>query len=126
MTAAMTRFALAAGLLTLALCRTAAADGFAETVSDLPLMPGLTEQTEHAMVFDKPNGRIVELAAAGPVDPSAVLGFYGRTLPQLGWRPRATGPDGARFVRADEELSIAVDAPTGGATTVRFSLTPRD
>src|SRR3546814_6431381 len=84
-------------------------------------MPGLTEQADTAVVFDKPTGRIVEVAATGPVDPAAVIGFYGRTLPQLGWRQARAALESALFVREGETLTIVVGAPPDGGTTVPFS-----
>lgn len=116
---------LVAGLLALALGRAAAADEFVRAISDLPLMPGLADRTGDAVVFDKPTGRIVEATAAGPVDPDAVVGFYGGTLPQLGWQPAVLDPRRATFLREDEMLSITVDAGPGGGAVVQFSLSPR-
>ena len=88
-------------------------------VEDLPLMPGLAEVEGAGVVFDKPDGRIVEAYAQGEVARGSVLAFYRKTLPQLGWR--AVGA--ARFQREDETLSLDfLDA--GGALIVRFSLVP--
>ena len=91
---------------------------FFATVSDLPLMPGLTESAETALVFDKPSGRIVEVAATGAVSATTVRSFYGETLPQLGWVA-----DGTRFLREGEVLTLAVKESAVGVT-VRFSIAP--
>lgn len=124
---AMFRYAptLAAGFFAMVLATALpAAEQFARSITDLPLMPGLAEQAESTVVFDKPNGRIVEFTATGAVDPEAVIGFYAETLPQLGWRQEQAAPGAARFMREREILSISV-APGGDVTAVQFSLAPR-
>jgi hypothetical protein len=67
----------------------AGADGFFTSVKDLPLMAGLHEVPGTALLYDKPEGRLVELVARGPVSKKAAQDFFARTLPQLGWQPRA-------------------------------------
>jgi hypothetical protein len=89
-------------------------------IQDLPLMPGLTEVDGAGLVFDKPNGRIVESYARGDVEASAVRSFYRATLPQLGWRLAADGD----FVREGESLMIESEDGQAGLT-VRFVLRPR-
>jgi hypothetical protein len=88
-------------------------------VEDLPLMPGLAEVEGAGVIFDKPDGRIVEAYAQGEVARDAVLAFYRQTLPQLGWR--ATGA--AAFRREGEALSLDF-LDGGGALIVRFTLVP--
>ena len=76
--------ALLMGLALLSLPVQAQNPGFIEQVTDLPLMPGLSELRGAGVVFDKPDGRIVEAYAEGGVDREAVLDFYYNTLPELG------------------------------------------
>jgi hypothetical protein len=93
--------------------------GFVKEVADLPLMPGLREVKDAGVVFDKPDGRIVEAYAQGEVARAEVLSFYDKTLPQLGWRKAGA----ASFRREGENLSL--DFPDGsGILVVRFTLTP--
>ncbi|MEX0921532.1 MAG: hypothetical protein WD489_00435 [Rhodovibrionaceae bacterium] len=94
-------------------------DGFISNVPDLPLMPGLEEVPEQAIVFDKPEGRIVETFAIGLVTQDAVIAFYRETLPQLGWT--ATGP--ASYKREGEQLVLAF-TPGHDSLIVRFMLSP--
>lgn len=95
--------------------------GFVADVEDLPLMPGLSEIAGAGLVFDKPEGRIVEAYARGSLTPEAVLAFYRRSLPQLGWV--ATGP--AAYHREGERLDLEVlGQDTSGTLVVRFSLSP--
>lgn len=89
-------------------------------IQDLPLMPGLVEVVGAGLVFDKPNGRIVETYARGNVEAAAVTSFYRSTLPQLGWRLAGDGG----FVREGETLVIETE-PGEAGLTVRFVLRPR-
>ena len=127
MPSAVRRYSLSAALLAVLALGAAGApparaqvQSYIAQVEDLPLMPGLAEIEGAGVVFDKPDGRIVEAFAQGDVARDAVLSFYGKTLPQLGWRA-----DGAaRFWRESESLSLDF-LDGGGALIVRFTLVPR-
>jgi hypothetical protein len=114
---------LAVGLA--AACGAAAQDtrvAFVSGIEDLPLMPGLAEIDETAMVFDTPGGRIVEALASGPVSRDQVVRFYAATLPQLGW-----SADGETlFRREGETLELHFSDPSivAGQLAVRFALAP--
>ena len=120
-----------AGALALALLAApAAATDYLEAVADLPLAPGLVEDRQAAMVFDKPGGRIVEASASGRDSAPAVAAFYRETLPQLGWAREggdaaaAAGTIRLAFTRASERLALViVDGP--GGVMVRFAIAPR-
>lgn len=96
------------------------ADRFVSGIVDLPLMPGLEEIDGSAMVFSKPQGRIVEVSARGAVTSDAVRFFYGRTLPQLGWRPRQNGG----WQRDNEVLQFNMKQTNAGLV-IEYSLTPQ-
>ena len=66
-----------------------AADNFVFGFEDLPLMDGLTQVAQDSVLFDTPQGRIVQASAVGAVSQTAVTEFYNQTLPQLGWIPVA-------------------------------------
>ncbi len=99
-----------------------AGEAFFDGIDDLPLMPGLAERPGERSTFDTAAGRIVARAAQGPVTRDAVLRFYGDTLPQLGWRPVASGV----FTRGGEKLQIDFPARPAGtrALDVRILITP--
>ncbi len=100
--------------------RPAAADTYLSAVDDLPLMAGLKEALGQGVVFDAPQGRIVQAYASGPLSPAEVRKFYAATLPQLGWR--ADGP--LRFNREGERLTLEITETGGASVTVLFILTP--
>lgn len=62
--------------------------GFLSTIGDVPLAEGLQELAEGGFVFDKPEGRIVQITAARSADISqaALVSFYSKSLPNLGWQ----------------------------------------
>lgn len=101
----------------------ALADGgrFVAGTSDLPLMDGLVEDNDATLIWDKPEGRIVEAEAHGNVSADQVASFYRLTLGQLGWVPTAND---LVFVREDEKLTITVD-DSSTPTAVHFTLEPK-
>lgn len=99
------------------------AGSFLGEVDDLPLMTGLTPLQNTGVVFDSPQGRIVEVYTAGKVTRADVLTFYGEALPQLGWIAEDVGNEGAAWRRDDEVLKLMFSG-TGPILTVHFSLAP--
>jgi hypothetical protein len=99
----------------------ALAEDFVPGTEDLPLMPGLVAVANSGVVFDKPQGRIVEAQAKGKVKRDAVERFYGETLPALGWENAGR----QRWRREKEALAIDIKG-RDGAITVGFTLTPRE
>lgn len=94
--------------------------GFVAGTEDVPLMPGLRNIDEQLVVFDKPEGRIVEAEARGRVKRAAVEKFYAATLPQLGWV--ADGP--RAWHREKEGLRLEFKGRDGDLR-VGFTLLPR-
>ena len=94
---------------------------FFTELSDIPLMPGLYELTDKAMVFDKPEGRIVESAAVSETENAIqIRAFYNSALPQLGWVRQ--GDDS--YIRGDEVLRLGTDS--GPVLTVlKITVFPR-
>jgi hypothetical protein len=96
------------------------APGFLAGTEDVPLMPGLSNDASTLVVFDKPQGRIVEVEAKGKVTRAAVAKFYDESLPALGW-----SADGASsWTREGEGLRYAFKGRDGDLR-VAFSLAPR-
>ena len=96
-----------------------AAERFFSAIGDLPVMEGLVEVADARMVFDKPEGRIVQVAASGTVSRTDVLRFYTGVLPRLGW----TRAEDGTFRREGERLSLQIEAGDG-TLMVHFSLSP--
>ncbi|MCC7273937.1 MAG: hypothetical protein IT561_14800 [Alphaproteobacteria bacterium] len=108
-----------AGALFLAPPHAVATEAFVDGLEDVPLMDGLKPLPDRSVVFDKPDGRIVESYAMGAVRRADVVRFYDQTLPQLGWAGRAQA-----YRREGENLRLGFEGKDG-ALVVRFSLTPR-
>ena len=96
-----------------------AADAFVAGTEDLPLMPGLAMVKDAGLVFDTPQGRIVEAYAKGNTTRKAVLEFYDQTLPQLGWKAAGI----ALYRREVEALRLELYQEKDWLT-VRFYLAP--
>ena len=90
---------------------------YSRVIEDLPLMQGMDEKADTAIIFDKPEGRIIDLSADIQAEAETVLRFYDSALPSLGWQIVSTG----RYTRGNEELVIFVESNK----MVRFSLSPR-
>jgi hypothetical protein len=112
--------ALLAVLIAVCCAWPAFADGtFVAGISDLPLMPGLTEIAGTSTVFDKPSGRIVEAYATGKGSIADLVKFYVATLPQLGWKRT-----GDLYFERDKEQLLLTPMESEGTLTVRFNLSP--
>lgn len=91
---------------------------FFTTLPDVPKMPGLIEQTESSIVFDKPEGRIIEMHAVKQgITNEDVIIYYGATLPQFGWGRTDKGA----FFRDGEFLIINQDDENN---SVKFLIKP--
>ena len=121
------RLAIAVALALLLAPSGARAGDFFSTIRDLPLMPGLTERPEAAIVFDHEGGQVTTALASGAVEKAAIRRFYRRTLPPLGWVPQcetAPCPPPDRYRREGESLELELAAERGGIAA-RFLLTRR-
>ena len=98
----------------------ARADEFVTGTEDVPLMPGLAMIAGSALVFDKPEGRIVEAQARGALSRAKVQAFYTASLPQLGWKK--AGND--QWRRDAERLKLDFRGEDGHLT-VGFTLLPQ-
>lgn len=91
-------------------------------LGDIPLMPGLEQVEDSALMFDKPAGRIVEAYFTTDESHEDILAFYATSLPPLGWR--MTGPDS--FERHEESLTIAFEENESMSPLVLFRLEPAE
>ena len=96
------------------------AQPFVANTEDVPLMRELAPVAGSDLVFDKPEGRIIEAQARGKVTRFAVRHFYGTALPQLGWAGRA----GDIWTREAEALHLDFTG-SDGDLTVTFTLSPK-
>lgn len=89
--------------------------------NDIPLADGLAELPDGMLVFDKPEGRIVQLTTARRADltESDIAAFYRRTLPNLGWVLKTESENMLTFIGQTEILRL-----TFSADLVMFDVTP--
>jgi hypothetical protein len=97
-----------------------AAAGFLAGTEDVPLPPGLASEEQTLVVFDKPEGRIVEIEAKGRLTRGDVENFYEASLPQLGWTT-----EGKHAWRRGGEGLRLVFRGRDGDLRVGFTLSPR-
>ena len=101
---------------------TAVSAAFLSAVPEIPLAPGMQENVENTLVFDKPEGRIIATEALTDRPTEEILEYYRTVLPNLGWAPSGKGwtrPNELKFLRSGEALDIRVE---GGV--VFFKLRP--
>lgn len=96
------------------------AGGYVAGTEDVPLMPGLQPVAGSDLIFDKPEGRIVEAQAKGALSRATVNSFYTATLPSLGW----TASGAEQWRRDAERLKLEFRGPDGHLT-VGFILSPQ-
>jgi hypothetical protein len=107
-------------------CSAEAETRFFTSLYDVPVMPGLTEVVELALVFDKPGGRIAEAAAFSKnTDEAAIRRFYTASLSQMGWQAAGEG----RYRREGEILEISFEKSNtspDNRNMVYFTLRPAE
>lgn len=107
----------------------ASATDYLSVADDVPLPAGFVEETDSAVIFDKPDGRLVETRAAGPGDRQSVAAFYLGSLPALGWahQPGHQSANPAQtkltFIRDQELLTLTIEE-AGGARALTVTLEP--
>lgn len=106
-----------------------AQDGIADAplvagVEGVPLMPGLSEAADLTVIFDKPQGRIIDATATGDVELADAYAYYRSALGETGWAPLLRKVvDGILVVRGEEVLHVRLRRE-GSGIAVHFSLAP--
>ena len=100
---------------------------------DLPLLEGLSENRDGAMLFDSPDGRIINAQAAGAIDGARIFEYYKVVLPSLGWKVAMDqGSDlpceeAASYclsaTREEEGLLLSIHE-NGGRSKINYALSP--
>lgn len=92
------------GTMSMALAQSGEASAdFLEALPDVPVMQGMEEMQDYILVFDKPEGRIIEtLVHTDNIPVDDIRSYYSQTLPQLGWQKTSSD----EFVREQEKLSM--------------------
>lgn len=78
---------------------------FVKGTDGIPLYPFFKEIKEKTVVFDSPDGKIINVKYhATGVNINKVINFYNDTLPQLGWK----NDDGDSYFRDNEDLKFNI------------------
>lgn len=95
----------------------------------IPLMGGLAENSDGAMLFDSPEGRIINAEASGTLAAKDVYEYYRVVLPSLGWSVEQNTPCDTnvsfciKASRDAENLLLDISA-AGNKSTVTYALAP--
>ncbi len=86
---------------------------------DIPLMQDFQEDENSRVVFDAPDGRIIEVRARGQKGQTAVADYYNMLLPSLGWRlvvgeEDSCGDQDTRCIKAQRRQSQRIKARRDG------------
>lgn len=90
---------------------------------DVPVMPGLAEQPEARVTFDKEEGSIIETVLEGAVAVGQAQTWYAGSLPGLGWALESATASQQVYRRGEERLVIDYRG-TEGATRVHLLREP--
>ena len=99
------------------------AASFLSFAPDIPLAPGLSEAETGALIFDKPEGRIVSIEALAATPSADIFAFYRLSLPNLGWQNKQelSVRNSETFHREGEALTIKYE---GGVVFFRLQPIP--
>lgn len=95
---------------------------FAPHMEDVPL--AATACVSHTVVFDTPQGRIVEVTSNALLEPAEAAVYYTENLPRLGWT-RVDETTGLVFHRGMERLRIQLSAAGKSGAVIRLKLDPK-
>ena len=94
---------------------------YVQILSDIPLAPGLSLEEDSDVVFDVPEGKIVEVTAFGSADLADTQSFYKESLAALGWQA-VPGKEWS-YKRDEEFLEISFEDGENDLQ-VKFRLMP--
>ena len=93
---------------------------FFEILPDIPVMPGMQELVDEAIIFDKPEGRFIKTTAISESHTkSQIIQFYSKALPALGWMKISD----LKYKRGTYLLTIAVEQ-TDNIQIIYFTVEP--
>lgn len=92
---------------------------FVPGLDGVPVMEGVTIDSDTALIFDHPQGRIVEVQGFTQRAHAEVLAYYGALLPALGWQEVREG----HYRRDAEQLRVMMRDLADGRL-LRFRVTP--
>jgi hypothetical protein len=94
---------------------------FFSIMPDVPVADGFSELTDSILMFDKPEGRLLDFSAQSrsQLACQGALGFYTQALPHLGWQARKGG-----FTREGERLEMRLVQQSANLCVLNLSVRP--
>jgi|TARA_R110002126_G_scaffold13118_4_gene57041 hypothetical protein len=94
---------------------------FFSIMPDVPVADGFSELTDSILMFDKPEGRLLDFSAqsSSQLACQGALGFYAQSLPHLGWRISKGG-----FLREGERLEMRLEQQSATLCMLNLSVRP--
>ena len=94
---------------------------FFSIMPDVPVAAGFRELTDSIMMFDTPEGRLLDFSAQSnsQLACQGAIAFYVQTLPHLGWRAQQRS-----FVREGERLDMRLEQQSADLCVLYFSVRP--
>lgn len=122
MSSLLRHFAMISAVLLIALSATRA-EIITGWVGDLPVPAEALIETDSAVNFDSPSGRVIQFTIHLDLDERALIGYYNQALPELGWRAIAGG-----FQRGGEVMRVEAsqDGAESGRNSFIITLAPAE
>ncbi len=92
---------------------------------EIPLPTAFEEDKAEALLYNTPDGRIMESNATGKGDKDAIIDFYTQSLTELGWTKNTNHNNkiSARYIKDGERLDITITTSETG-NNINYHLSP--
>ena len=97
-----------------------AQNNFVPGITDLPVPANFHLEEDSSSVYNNGFDRLVTASFIGKAQEDAIIDFYYKTLPALGWAKQAR----LLFTRDDEILMIRISRKNKEELVISFKLTP--
>jgi len=101
-------------------------NNFVDELENVPLPTSFIQNKEKSLVFDTPEGRIIEIYTKGRGDKQSVIDFYTESMPNLGWKiaKNHNSKVALRYIKDGEKLDIKISNAEKYNLNLTFELSP--
>jgi len=101
-------------------------NNFIEELENIPLPTSFIQNKKKSIIFDTPEGRIVEIYTKGRGDKQTVIDFYKESMPQFGWKiiKNHNNKVALRYIKEGEKLDIKITNAEKYNLNLNFELSP--